>query len=179
MAASYQLLALANTKRLLIRKLPLMGLCVWGGGGLREVLISNCCIHMHSVSTCSCSLGDVHCALPLSWWEARVHFNARLQECLGNARLKQCLQCVEYMHLQSKETALTFPGTVLLILGRRLHKLPGLGMPRHVRGSHLILTRSPSLWFVTALVCILIRWPGRTPPGCNAMLGGGCVVPLS
>ena len=98
---------------------------------------------------------------PRCWWKARVHFNARLQECLGNARLKQCLQCV---HLHS--AALSFP---LLVLGRRLHNLPWECMFKD-----LILTRSPSLWFATAhrmLVSILIRWPGRTPPGCKATRG--------
>lgn len=72
------------------------------------------------------------------WWAARCKLNTRLQ---------QCLESVEDLCLQWENSALSFPGPVLLILGRHLHSLPWecLDVLKDV-----VITRAPSLNFAAA-----------------------------
>ena len=86
---------------------------------------------------------------PRDWWEARVNLNARLQECLDNAHLRESLGCVENMCL-SKDS--------LIVLGRHLNILPWEYLDIF---EDIIITRMPSLWFAIGhqrLVSLLIQY---------------------
>lgn len=71
------------------------------------------------------------------WWAARSRLNTRLQ---------QCLESLDDMCLQWNDV-LSFPGPVLLVLGRHLHQLPweSVGALQDT-----VITRTPSLNFAAA-----------------------------
>lgn len=71
------------------------------------------------------------------WWAARHRLNLRLEQCLAGLE-DMCLQWGD---------VLSFPGPVLLVLGRHLHRLPWECIPAL---QDTVVTRTPSLNFAAA-----------------------------
>lgn len=71
------------------------------------------------------------------WWAARSRLNTRLQQCLEGLDD----MCLEW------DDVLSFPGPVLLVLGRHLHQLPWECVSAL---QDTVITRTPSLNFAAA-----------------------------